>query len=256
MTRHADGLRVLIVDDEEAAIVALTDLLANHPGVKILGSASGVGAARSAVEKHGGAVDVVFLDVEMPKSNGFDLVASLVPTTRVVFVTAYDDYAVEAFEVGASDYLLKPVTAERLALCLSRLEAPLRSCRDSPGVLSEPGSGWAVRPLATIGGQTMLVDDRQILWIEASRNHSEIHVAARAACLVQPSIATLESMLPRRAFARISRSVIVSLDRIETISWRSQGGTKVRFHGSDEILSLGRAGSDRLKMAVQTRFSR
>lgn len=253
MTDRRAGLRVLLVDDEPAAIVALTDLLAAHPAVTILGSARNVDSALTIVAEHAADLDVVFLDVEMPRRGGFELLASLGPSTRVVFVTAYDDYAIDAFEVGARDYLLKPVTAERLARCLTRLEqSPQGSCEPRARGQDATTKGPSRRPLPVAGG-TRLVEDGQILWIEAVGSSSEVRLADGTALFVRRSIASWQESLPADGFFRVSRSLIVQVARIRMISWRSQGGTQVAFHGSDRQVSLGRAATARLKQAIHDR---
>jgi len=250
MTHRRAGLRVLLVDDEAAAIVALKDLLAAHPAVTILGSARSVDSALTIVAEHAADLDVVFLDVEMPRRGGFELLASLGPSTRVVFVTAYDDYAIEAFEVGARDYLLKPVTAERLARCLARLGQPDRGSREPGAPEAEAATpGQPRRPMPVAGG-TSLVENAQLLWIEAVGSATEVRFATGTTLFVRRSIAAWEEALPADAFHRIGRSTIVHVARIRRIRWRSQGGTVVEFHGSDQQLTLGRAATARLKQAI------
>lgn len=247
------GLRVLLVDDEAAAIIALTELLAAHPDVEIVATVRSVEKALLAVAQRGHELDVVFVDVEMPRHGGFDLLAGLGPSARVVFVTAYDDYAVDAFEAGACDYLLKPVTAERLARCLSRLRGPAeRSHTEGDRDSQAFSSSNRPRTLPVAGGSS-LVEDGQILWIEAVGNYSDVHLADGKTLLVRQSMAAWEKMLPSAAFIRVSRSLIVSMNRIQKISWRSQGGTRVEFRGCAEQLTLGRAGTDRLKRVINDR---
>jgi DNA-binding LytR/AlgR family response regulator len=120
-------ITALLVDDEPKAIERLASLLESFPGMEVIGTARDVGDAERFLA--GRAPDVVFLDINMPGRLGFDLVASVPAAARIVFVTAHDDRALDAFRAGAVDYLLKPVDRDRLAITIERLEAQLAGGR-------------------------------------------------------------------------------------------------------------------------------
>jgi len=199
-------IRALLVDDEAPARSELRYLLAEHPGVEV------VGEAASAVEalKLASAVpyDVVFLDVEMPGFSGLEaakLVHDRSNRPELVFVTAHEQYAVEAFAVEAFDYLLKPVDPERLAQVVRRLDdtaaAPVGTVEKIPVVS---------------GGQTVLLDWEAIHYARADGDYSRVHTYDRDYLCTQ-SLRQLEGALPRSRFARIHRSYLVNLAKVAAV---------------------------------------
>lgn len=190
----------------------------------------------------------MFIDIEMPGRDGLSLLDRLDANTRGVIVTAYDDYAVEAFDTAAVDYLLKPVTAERLGRTLARLDRV--GGRQDGGVGADPASdpGRLVDKLALPTGRaTALLPTEQILWLEALDNYSRVHRIGGPPLTVRRSLAEWAETLAGESFLRLDRSLIVGLDRIDAIHWRWQGGTLVSFVGSTATLTLGRAATRRLK---------
>ena len=195
--------------------------LAGEPDVEVIAEAGNVAAALELLRSQ--PVDLVFLDVQMPGASGFELVRGLGPDApAVVFVTAYADYAVDAFRVRALDYLLKPVDDERFALMLERVRDHLR--RDGDGA---PGRG--ARPTADGGataapraadriavksnGQIRFVEAAEIDWLEADGDYVRLH-AGKDTHLVRGSLTDLHEELDPALFVRIHRSTVVRLDRI------------------------------------------
>jgi two-component system, LytTR family, response regulator LytT len=196
----------LLVDDEEPARSELRYLLAAHEDVDVVGEAATAGEALTLGV--GLRPDVVFLDVEMPGLSGLEA-APLVRERRqapaVVFVTAHDRYAVEAFAVEAFDYLLKPVDPERLARVVARL-------RERSGDSAGPVEKIAV----VAGGGTELLDFDQVHYVQADGDYSRVHTYDRS-YLSTASLAELERRLPAGRFARIHRSHLVNLAKVAAV---------------------------------------
>lgn len=198
-------LRVLIIEDNAAARAGLRERLRAHPGVAVVGEAGTVGRARTLFSLND--YDLVFLDVRLRGGLGFDLVPHVSPQARVIFVTAFDEYAIRAFEVNALDYLLKPVTSERLAGALSRLaptatgSGPTRLRReDLVHFKTDTGSHF--------------VPVRSITVILAELNYTLVHLESGMRHLVRRSLQSWEDQLDADVLARAGRDVLVNLDHI------------------------------------------
>lgn len=250
-------IRALVVDDEPKAIARLTELLATFPEMEVIGTASDVGDAERFLA--GRVPDVVFLDINMPGRLGFDLVPSVPSSTRIVFVTAHEDRAIDAFRAGATDYILKPIDRDRLAVTIDRLGdlGPGRRFGDVPGGAAEAGddeageasgdSSDAVQFSASGGRALEVVRYDDIAWIEAVRNYTRVQIRDRPSRIVRRTMGEWESILPPRAFGRISRSLIVQLAAIRSTQWQSRDQTLVFFTGQPQPLPIGRAATARLK---------
>lgn len=247
-------LRVLLVDDESAASRWLAELLARHEHVTVVGRATNADRAEELIARF--RPDAVFIDIEMPGRDGLALLDRLDPEIRGVIVTAFEDYAVEAFDTAAVDYLLKPVTAARLERTLARLAggggrqggiaravAASAESADLPAMLDE-------KVVVVTGRATALVPAEKILWVEALDNYSKVYRLGGQPLVARRSLAEWEASLPPASFLRLDRSLIVGLDRIDAIHWRWQGGTQLSFIGSDAVLLIGRAATRRLKDRV------
>ena len=207
MTR---SLRVLVVDDEPPARRRLCRLLATLPDVVVVGEAGdGGGAVALSAERR---PDVLLLDIQMPAPSGLDVVSRLPkPRPHVIFVTAFDRFAVRAFELQALDYLLKPVTAARLGEAISRAR---RGTPAPTGVLQ--------RIPVKRAGRIDLVDTATIEWIEAADNYAVIHTAA-ARYVVRETLGGLSSVLDPARFARVHRSAIVALPYVQHLMPADRG---------------------------------
>lgn len=214
-------VRILIVDDEPLARQALRLMLAADPEVEIAGECSGVEGAAT-IERV--RPDLMFLDVQMPEVDGFDLLERIgvAEAPIVVFVTAYSEHALRAFAVHALDYLLKPVGDERLAAALTRAKEMVRLRRAG----GAPAAGLAPmlrehsrltrRILVRDRDRTRVVDVGTIDWIEAADYYSLIHAAGESH-LLRETMNELEERLDPATFFRAHRSAIVNLDRIREI---------------------------------------
>ncbi len=249
-------MTALLVDDEPVAIERLASLLESFPGIDVIGTARDVADAERFLA--GRSPDIVFLDINMPGREGFDLVSSVPSQARIVFVTAREDRAVDAFRAGAVDYLLKPVDRDRLTMTIERLESLLPAIRqvsESPSVegagdhASEASGDTADAVTFTIdGGRSIdVVSYVDIVWIEAVRNYTRVQARGRRPRLIRRTMAEWEETLPHGLFGRVSRSLIVQLPAIRSTQWQSRDQTMVFFNGLDEGLPIGRAATTRLK---------
>lgn len=214
-------MRVLIVDDEAPARARLRRLLVQHPDVELVGEAQDAAEALRLVGEL--APQLLLLDIQMPGASGLDLAASLPePAPAVVFVTAYDQYALQAFDVAALDYLLKPVEPQRLARALQRL-------RDAPGTASVAKRPPPMQLLIADGGRTHIVRVPDILWLEAADNYVVVHTAERAP-LMRRTLAALLCDLGHD-FVRTHRSAAVALAHVTGVSPRHKGDATVQVQG-------------------------
>jgi two-component system LytT family response regulator len=225
-------LRVLIVDDEPNARRGIATLLQDQEDVEVIGQ---IGDGRTAVE----AIrtlepDIVFLDVQMPELDGFDVVDAVGTDAMgaIVFVTAYDEYAIRAFDVSAVDYLLKPFDRERFGAALDRarktvrsretgelherVEALLRLLESTPTVSRPSGSRPDQRMVIKDAGRVMFVRPAEIDWVDAAGNYVRLHVG-KDVHLLRETMAGMEARLDSDRFIRISRSMIVNIDRIKEV---------------------------------------
>lgn len=235
---QAEALRVVLVDDERLARRALRMLLAAERGVDVVGEASRVEEAAELIRRE--TPDIVFLDVQLRGETGFDLLALDVGSFHTIFVTAFDAYAVRAFDVHALDYLLKPVHPARLteALARAREPAPARVPRQQPSAY-----GYDDLFFHDDARRPRFVRIRDIAFIRAAGNYTEVFTSAGPPLLVLRSLSTWESQLEPAPFVRVHRSVLVNLDFVERIE-RGAGYTyelHVRGHAAPLAMSRRRA---------------
>lgn len=222
-------LRVMVVDDEPLAREGLVDLLRAMPDVEVTGAhADGVSALHAIDEK---SPDVLCVDIRMPGLDGFDVVAALDPERMpaVIFVTAYDAFAVRAFEVNALDYLLKPVTADRLAAAIQRVRDRKRPEVLSPERFTDLLEKLAPTRAAGVGrlivrevGRVIVIPTSDIDWIEGADYYARLHVGPRSN-LIRESLASLERRLDPARFLRLHRSAIVNLSRVRVVEAAERG---------------------------------
>ena len=253
------AIRTLIVDDEPLARDGLRVRLEREADLELVGEAEDGPAAITAICTE--QPDLVFLDVQMPGCDGFDVISEVAEAhlPQFVFVTAYDRYALKAFEVHALDYLLKPITHRRLQDTLRRVRARLRSQPDAAGVdrlralldarpvdrdhEDTPG-GYATRFTVRDGDRFILLRAAEIDYVDAAANYVQLHAGART-FQVRMTMAELERRLDPRQFARIHRCSIVNLDRVATIGQDWQGEYQVQL-ASGAAFRLGRTYRHRL----------
>jgi len=253
-------ITTLIVDDEPLAREGLRVLLSGDPEISAIREARD---GRDAVaEIRRSSPDLVFLDVQMPEMDGFSVVRDIGAEhmPEVVFVTAHDKYAIQAFEINALDYLLKPVIAERFAKALARAKGRIRSReaadsnRQIIGLLESIASPcthlkrFAVRSAA----KTEFVDVEDVDWMQAAENYVELHVG-QSSHLLHVTMDTLEKCLDPKSFLRIHRSIIVNVARIKELRSGAHGEYIVTLRDGANLQS-GRTYSDRLRALIKNPF--
>lgn len=232
-------LRVLIADDEPLARERLRQLLSAEPDTEIIGECADgretVAAIRTA------SPDLVFLDVQMPELDGFGVLRALGEERlpAVIFVTAYDRYAVRAFETCAVDYLLKPFDRERLRRALHRGRTRAReseSTRRISSLLNLPPARppCLERLIVKSVGRVTILNVEDLDWIQAADNYAELHVG-KSVHLLRQTMTGLEQQLPPHQFARISRSLLVNLHRIVELRPSPHGGARVHLRDGTQL---------------------
>ena len=236
-------MKALIIDDERLARSEVRRLLVDFPWVSVIGEAENADEALAKINEL--RPELLFLDVQMPEKSGFDLLESIRgELPHVIFTTAYDEFALRAFEVNALDYLVKPITPERLGLALSRIrDAGPQPVSDAPLRASD-------HVLVRDGARCWFIPLRRIRLLESDGNYTRVYFDS-VKPLIYRSLTTLEQRLPSDAFFRINRQQIVNLDYIENIeSWFS-GGLKIWLRGGEECeVSRRAARSFRQKLSL------
>src|SRR6476659_3467806 len=237
-------IRVLLVDDEPLARDMLREMLQGDPQVQIVGESCNGREALEAIRTE--SPDLIFLDVQMPEVGGFEVLASLqkekIP--YVIFVTAYDQYAVRAFEVQALDYLLKPFDQERFDVSWQRAKAQL--LRDRNGGMDQ--RILTLLQVIKAAGRIYFLETNEIDWIEAEGNYVSVH-SAKKTHLLRETISSLEAQLDPKKFVRIHRSSIVRLDFIQELQPWFHGEYRVILKDGTQ-LTLSRNHRDKLQEAL------
>ncbi len=247
----SDPVRVLIVDDEEPARSLLREILGAEPGVTIVGEAgNGFEAVRSASEN---PPDVAFLDIEMPKLNGFEVAELLPPEVAVVFVTAYDQWALKAFEIHAADYVLKPYRAERLREALARARgrriAGARAV--NPVAISQsarPAGRFAERIVVRDGPKVHVIPVDRVDCLEAQDDYVAVRSQGKKFLKVQTLASLAETLDPAR-FLRVHRSYVVNLDRLRAIELYAKN-SHVALLADGSRIPISREGHAKLKILL------
>jgi two-component system LytT family response regulator len=249
-------IRVLLVDDEPLARSMLREMLQGDPHVDIIGESCNGREALEAIELH--SPDLLFLDVQMPEVGGFEVLSSLGnrPLPHVIFVTAYDQYAVRAFEVHALDYLLKPFDQERFDVSWRRAKEQIMRERNGGtdqrilALLEElkAGNKYLERLVIKAAGRIYFLEINEIDWIEAEGNYVSVH-SAKKTHLLRETISSLEAQLDPKQFVRIHRSSIIRIDRIQELQPWFHGEYRIILHDGTQ-LTLSRNHRDNLQEAL------
>jgi two-component system LytT family response regulator len=242
-----DVLRAVIVDDEEPARLAMRHGLGELGGVTIVAECANGFEAVKAVGEH--TPDVVFLDVQMPKLDGFEVLELLAPPVPVVFVTAYDEYALRAFEVHAVDYLLKPFSQSRLAAAMERVRqrqfAPTVPDASALRAAARPAGVPLARVVIRDGAQVHVIPVGRIDYVEAQDDYIAVHTAGKS-LLKDQTLGDLEAQLDTRLFVRIHRSYLLNIERIARVELYAKD-SRVAILGDGTKLPVSRAGYQRLQ---------
>ncbi len=229
-----DPLRALVVDDERLARARIRKLVESIPGIEIVAEADCVDAAVERIAAD--APDVIFLDIQMPGGDGFELFERCEVTARVIFITAHDDHALRAFDVNALDYLLKPVEPERLARSVERLktEHPPDALQDAPPRLTPDD-----RVLLHQRGGIRFVTIRRITHIAGAGDYSELYLDGETSLLSSDRLSAWETRLASAGFLRIHRQTIINLTALERVE-RLGDTYLARLTNVDQALPIAR----------------
>ena len=237
-------IRAAIVDDEPLARRRIRNLLTEARDVEVIAECANGKEAIESLEES--PPDLLFLDIQMPEIDGFDVLQAIgvgrVPV--VIFVTAYDQFALRAFEAHALDYLLKPFDDERFEAALQRARGRIHERQGGDLVLRlralleevRGGSGYLQRLVVPAGGRSIFLRTEEIDWIEAERNYVRLHVRGRAH-LLRENLSRIESALDPARFCRIHRSTIVNIDRIQAVEPLFRGEYLVVLHDGTKLTS-------------------
>jgi two-component system LytT family response regulator len=248
-------LRLLIVDDEPLIRTGIRSDLAGVPFVHVAGESGCVAEAVEAIRS--GNFDLVLLDVQMPDGSGFDVVREIGPQRMpaVVFVTAYDKYAIQAFEVNAVDYLLKPFDDIRLRESIQRvrdrLSRPAELMRHLEALLETRDTQYAQKLVVRSGERFDFVPVESIDWIESANNYALLHCRSKDH-LFGETLTALENMLDPRTFTRVHRCHIVNLSRVVAVNAIAGGVFELELQGGARV-STGRQYSERIRKLLKNR---
>lgn len=233
-------IRALIVDDEEPGRINLRYGLAPHEDWQLVGECASAAAARAALEAQ--EVDVLFLDIQMPQESGLALARELSQREHpplVIFVTAYNEHAIEAFEVYALDYLLKPFDDQRLAQALERAASMLEQRQRAAyaramRAFAEPDPAWLQQLNVRSVGRIECVQVDEVLWIEAAGNYVELHLAQRRV-LHRVPLARLEQHLDPACFLRVHRRALVRMSEVAKLERDVDGSSQLLLRCGDRV---------------------
>jgi two-component system, LytTR family, response regulator len=249
MSDQPSPLRTVIVDDEEPARMAIRQGLSDVGGVEIVAECgNGFEAVKAVGELR---PDLVMLDVQMPKLDGFEVLELIGREVPVVFVTAYDEYALRAFEVHAVDYLLKPFTHDRLAAALARVRQRQASSAPPPQVLAaaaRPPGVWLERVVIRDGAQVHVVPVDKVDYVEAQDDYVAFHVAGKT-LLKDQTLGDLETQLEPRRFVRVHRSFLLNIERLSRVELYAKD-SRVAILADGTKLPVSRSGYQRLQQLL------
>ena len=235
-------LRVMLIDDESRARQGLRAELEQLPDVQVCGEAESIGEAVEIIPLV--RPQALFLDIRMPHGNGFDLLKKLPAAPPVVFVTAHSEYAVQAFEVQAVDYLLKPVRPARLAEAVARLQSALGQGGE------EPAYGEEDRICLRTPERTLVTRADDIILLHAEGDFTRVTVEEEHPLLICQTLGIFERTLPSPPLVRLDRSLMVNIERVETIEVSPTRGSRVTLRGRELPVELGRTALRRLRESI------
>jgi two-component system, LytTR family, response regulator len=237
-------IRTLIVDDEPLARDRLRGFLQTEPSIELIGECGTGPDAIQAIKS--AKPDLVFLDMQMPGCDGLEVIAQLPEDQRpaIVFATAHEKFAVDAFDLAAVDYLLKPFDRERCQQALRRVQDHLARIRDTAAEPTIPPPSKTDRVAVKSDGRLVFLQPEEIRWVEAADNYVMLHLQD-SRLMVRETMAAIETRLGSQHFARINRSAIVQLDRIREIQPAQHGDYTVVLRDGTR-LSLSRSLRGRL----------
>jgi two-component system LytT family response regulator len=232
--------KALIIDDERLARKDLITMLSGNEKIQVVGEADDVPSALHAIQKH--HPDVIFLDIQMPGESGFDLVEKIQRDIKIIFVTAYDEFAIRAFEINALDYLLKPINPDRLTKAIERLEENHTAGRSRIRKL-----GYDDRLFLMLGNHFKFLKVNTILCITAAGDYSEVTNTRGERHLTLKTMKEWEYRLPPQYFIRIHRSAVINMEYIDRLEEWFNYSFRVYLKGLENPLVMSRRYASKLK---------
>ena len=220
-------MKAIIIDDERLARKELSSLLENHGEIEVIDEAANADEAMEKVEKH--SPDVIFLDIQMPGKTGFELLEMLERVPQVIFTTAYDEFALKAFDFNALDYLLKPIQADRLAESISKIKPKVTKKSDRDRKLSTEDQVFVKD-----GDKCWFVKLEDVRLFESDGNYIKVYFD-KFKPMIHKSLNALDEKLDDRSFFRASRKHIINLSWVESIDTWFNGGLLVQLKGGEKI---------------------
>ncbi|AWB66239.1 DNA-binding response regulator [Saccharobesus litoralis] len=248
-------MKALIVEDSRLAREGLARMLANHSEVEVIGTAANVAEALQIIQQTD--VELLFLDIHMPEENGFDLLGQLAYQPKVIFTTAYSEYAIQSFEYNTIDYLLKPISKARLATAINKLlKAEPTASNDSQiasdvvvsdAVASEVEEKLSLDSKIFVkdGDECHLISLREIEYIESCKNYVRVFFGGHNA-FIKKSLSQVESRLPARCFFRANRQYIINLNFVSQINENLTDGYDVKLQGG-RLIDVSRRNASKMK---------
>lgn len=243
MTIRPTPFRVLIVDDEDLARRLIQEFLRSHPDMQVIGECENGLQAVDAISSL--QPDLIFLDIQMPKLTGFEVLDATGRKEGIIFSTAYDQYALKAFDQHAIDYLLKPYSQQRFDEALNKARKLIGQSLPAMSELVAQANRKSDRLVIRDRGQTIIIPLEQIDYIEAMDDYVQIHYAGKSLLKTQ-SLSDLEKQLDPALFVRIHRSTIIRLQALKCLERASKDSYQAVLHVGAQ-LAVSRSGYDRLK---------
>ena len=234
------ALSALVIDDERLARKGLIELLKVHKDIDVVGEADDVPSAIESISLI--QPDVIFLDIQMPGLDGFALLERIEANPKVIFVTAFDEFAIRAFEVNALDYLMKPVSAARLGQTVQRLHSKSSRKADYLRILD-----YGDRLFLQVDSRIRFVKVSSIITVVAQGDYSHVTTTEGPLGLVLKSMKEWEYRLPAQHFIRVHRSAIVNIDCIEKVDKWFNNSFRIQLRGVSEPVEMSRRYASRLR---------
>jgi two-component system LytT family response regulator len=232
--------KTIIVDDEWLVRSELKIMLAAHPEITVIGEAANVAQAIPLIRET--QPEVIFLDIQMPGASGFDLLDQVDVAAKIIFITAYDKYALRAFEVNALDYLLKPISKDRLAKAVKKL-----GTNEPAPLVASKKAGYDDVLYVIVNGALKFIKLSLLKCITAEGNYSYIFYVNKPRALVSKTLQEWEELLPEKYFVRIHRSTIVNFAYVEKVRKRRNYTEEVFVHGLEKPFTMSRRYAAKLK---------
>jgi two-component system LytT family response regulator len=232
-------MKAIVVEDSRLAREGLIRMLQDFPEIEVVGQADHPSTALQLIEQT--MPDVIFLDIHMPGESGFDLLQKLNYTPRIVFTTAYSDYAIRSFDFNTVDYLLKPISQDRLAQAIQKLSGPEEAPSDAP----KPVLDYQSKIFVKDGDKCHLIGLDTVQYVESNKNYVQIYFGDQRA-YVKKSLNSMEERLPKKYFFRVSRQHIVNLQAIVSIEESLRDGYYVTMKDG-KVLEVSRRNATELK---------